>query len=75
MIAQPNEGVSGTPYVPDGDGAAGAWWTIEMKKLYQAYSDGTYPDYGFRLTSADSKKFNSVEAIGHGQRPLHDREL
>ncbi|MEX0651152.1 MAG: DNRLRE domain-containing protein, partial [Actinomycetota bacterium] len=61
MMNQSGEGVSGTPYVPDGTGAEGAWWDIELRRLYQDYADGLYNDYGFRMSSADEKKFTSFE--------------
>jgi RHS repeat-associated protein len=69
MIAQPNEGISDTPGTPNGDGAQGAEWTIQLKKLYQTYSDGTYPDYGFQLRSNSEKIFYSSDAAGTATDP------
>jgi RHS repeat-associated protein len=69
MMAQPGEGISNTPNIPNGAGAQGAEWQLQLKKLYQTYADNTYPDYGFQLRSGAEKQFNSSEATGTANDP------
>jgi RHS repeat-associated protein len=61
MMNQANQGVSDTPNIAPQGGPEDAPWVLQLDKLYQDYTEGVYPDHGFRIMSPDSKVFDSAQ--------------